>query len=120
RSGGPPPTSTGCQRSSRFLSVFRRQRDHRSWTRPFAKILLRCGLERGFAQTMDLTVALQNKTAPVECAQRRAVPDRHDGGTLEACVEKAIEHGFRRLIERSRRLVQEKVVWRLQDGAGNS
>src|SRR5262249_62159883 len=73
-----------------------------------------------FAQTMDLTVALQNKTAPVECAQRRAVPDRHDGGTVEACVEKAIEHGFRRLIERSRRLVQQKVVWRLQDGAGNS
>src|SRR5262249_10138175 len=69
---------------------------------------------------MDLTVALQDETAPVECAQRRAVPDRPDGGTLEPCVEKAIEHGFRRFIQRSRRLVQKKVVRRLQDGTGNA
>ena len=39
---------------------------------------------------------------------------------LEPLVEQAVDRGLRRLVERGRGLVEEKIVRRLQDGAGNA
>src|SRR5215471_12543333 len=86
--------------------------------RPLA--LFRRGFERGLTQSVELAVALEHETAAVEGGERGAVADRHDRGAPEPCVEKAVERGFRRLVERSRRLVEEKIIRCLQNGAGNA
>src|SRR5262249_35751633 len=105
-------------RTGRF--VLKRGSHPSSMCRALAKKLLRRGLEQEFAHAMDLAVALQDETAAMECAERRAMPDRQDCRAFEPYVEKAIEHGFRRLIERRSRLVEEKVIRRMQNGAGNA
>src|SRR6516164_5251750 len=80
----------------------------------------RRGFERGLTQPAELAVALEHEPAAVERGERGAVADRHDRGALEPRIEKAIERGFRRLVERGRRLVEEKIVRCLQNGAGNA
>src|SRR5437588_2061619 len=82
--------------------------------------LFRGGRERGLPQAADLAVALQHETAAVEGGERRAMADRYDRAALEPRGEKTVERGFRRLVERGRRLVEEQVIRRLQNGAGNS
>src|SRR5262252_10533560 len=96
------PSAGGEAPAQRLLGLFRR----------------RC--ERGFTQPADLAVALEHETAAMERGERRAVANRHDRRAPEPCVEKAIERGFRRLVERSRGLVEEKIIGRLQNGAGNA
>src|SRR5262249_52686388 len=86
--------------------------------RPLA--LFRRGFERGLTQPTELAIALEHETAAVEGGERGAVADRHDRGALEPRVEKAVERGFRCLVEGSRRLVEEKIIRRLQNGAGNA
>src|SRR6266508_3562174 len=89
---GPPPVAFGA-REARELAC--------------ASCLLRRRLEHGLTQATDLAITLQHETAAVERGQRRAMPDRYDRATLEPRVEETVERGFRRLVERSRRLVEE-------------
>src|SRR5262249_1110403 len=72
--------------------------------------LFRCRFERGLTQPAELAIALEHETAAVERGERRAVADGHDRGAFEPRVEKAIERGFRRLVERSRGFVEEKII----------
>src|SRR5262245_5076456 len=109
---GPPPVAFAASEAAP-----RRPRRAAGWV----KAELLCGgLERGLAQATDLAVALQHETAAMERGERRAVADRYDRGAPESRVEKAVKRGFGRLIERSRRLVEEEIIRRLEDGAGNA
>src|SRR5262245_24861710 len=91
----------------------------RSSARP-TLALFRRGFERGLTQPSELAIALEHETAAVERGERGAVADRDDRGAPEPRVEKAVERGFRRLVERSRRFVEEKIIRRLQNGAGDA
>src|SRR5262245_39338810 len=82
--------------------------------------LFRGGRERGLSQAIDLAVALEHQTAAMEGGERRAMADRYDRAALEPRVEQTVEHAFRRFVERGRRLVEEQIIRRLQNGAGNS
>src|SRR3979411_848160 len=82
--------------------------------------LLRCRLDRGLAHPEAVAVAHQCKVPAMECEQCRSMADRHDRRAVEPLVKEAVKRGLGRLIERGRRLVEEKIVRCLQDGAGDA
>ena len=71
-------------------------------------------------QAVKLSIAHEYELAAVKSRQGGAMADGHDGGVLEPRVEQEVNRGFRRLIEGGRGLVEEKIVRRVQEGAGNA
>ena len=83
------------------------------------KLLSRQG-DRNVPHPIDLLVCHQLDAAMVEGAKCGAVADGNNGHAFETILQQAVQNRLSGLVERSRGFVEEKVVGRVQQHAGNS
>ena len=66
---------------------------------------------------MVIAVAREHETTLVKRLQRRAMPDRDDGGVGQTLAQEQVKRSLRRFIERCRGLIQKKKIGRMENRA---